>query len=53
MRVTKKGLNHIKKVFEEKGLTFNPNCGAERVQLMKMAEVQGRINTVNKEFKNA
>ena len=29
------------------------NGVAERVQLMKMAEVQGRINTINKEFKNA
>lgn len=53
MRVTPKGLNHITKVFEENGLTFNPNGIAERVQLLKMAEVQGRINTINKEFKNA
>lgn len=53
MRVTPKGFNHITKVFEENGLTFNPNGVAERVQLMKMAEVQGRINIINKEFKNA
>lgn len=53
MRVTPKGLNHIKNVFEENGLTFNSNGVAERAQLLKIAEVQGRINTINKEFKNA